>query len=164
MFICLRSAGKKEATAGRQGHGGRRGPGRLKILPQPWCPWKRSFFLERGLRTAGSPPVRVDIICQAGAEGWGQMVSPPRCVGLGPIAQGDHGVRPSLGGWVGDSPGSTRKVWGSQNVFPLGMYHLQSSVLWVGGLAASGLPPGGVWVPSVPHFLAKLAWASGALC
>ena len=32
LLICLSSAGKKEATAGRQSHGGRRGPEHLKIL------------------------------------------------------------------------------------------------------------------------------------
>lgn len=58
MFICLSSAGKKEATAGRQNHGGRRGPGRLKILPQPHCPWKRSFFLERRLGRVLLSPLR----------------------------------------------------------------------------------------------------------
>lgn len=62
--------------------------------------------------------MRVDIGCQARAEGWGQMVFRPRCVGLGPITQGSHRTRPSLGVRVGDSPGSTQKGWGSGQVQP----------------------------------------------
>ena len=58
LFICLSRAGKEEATAGRQGHGGRRGPGRLKILPRLQCPWKKGFLLERGLGLCCSPPAR----------------------------------------------------------------------------------------------------------
>ena len=99
MFICLRHAGKEEATAGRQGHGGRRGPGSLKILPQLGCPWKKGFLLERGLGLCCSPPVRLDVACQPPAEGWGQMVFPPPCVGRGPISQGSDGISPSR--WTG---------------------------------------------------------------
>ena len=139
LFICLSRAGKEEATAGRQGHSGRRGPGSLRILPELRCPWKKGFLLERGLGLCCSPPVRLDVACQAPAEGWGQMVFPPRCVGRSPISQGSDGISPSR--WTGGRlirfhPERLRLGEVPQR----GMYHLQSSVLWVGGPAAWGLP------------------------
>lgn len=77
------------------------------------------------------------------------MVFPPRCVGLGRIAQAGHGIRTSLCGLLGDSPGSSLKGWDSGEVHLL--YHLQSSVLWVGDLQHR------VCLTLWP----KLAWASG---
>lgn len=81
------------------------------------------------------------------------MVFPPRCVGLGRIAQGGHGIRTSLCGLLEDSPGSTLKGWDSGEVHRLGRYHLQSSVLWVGDLQP-------LWGQILILWL-KSAWASG---
>lgn len=72
MFICLSSAGKKEATAGRQGHGGRRGPGHLKISPNPSVLGRGASFWRGGWGQCCPPPVRADIICQVRTEGWGR--------------------------------------------------------------------------------------------
>ena len=60
---------------------------------------EKGFLLETGLGLCCSPPVGLDVACQPPAEGWGQMVFPPRCVGQGPISQGSDGISPSW--WTG---------------------------------------------------------------
>lgn len=78
----------------------------------------------------------MSIHCQAGAEGWGRWC----------FLHGVWAWVPFLSEWAGG--GFIRlhaKGWSSgEALHTLGMYYLQSSVLWVRALQHRGLPLGGI--------------------
>lgn len=83
------------------------------------------------------------------------MVFPPRCVGLGPMAQGGGGIHPSLSGQVGGSPGSTLKA-GAQGRCRCWERMTRKSLCcgWE-DLQLRGPPHGGAWVSFDSRFLAE---------
>lgn len=83
------------------------------------------------------------------------MVFPPRCVGLGPTAQGGGGIRPSLSGQVGDSPASTLKAGAQGRCMPWECIPRKALCCGWDDLQPRGLPPGGVWVSSESRSLAE---------